>query len=68
MEHVAILPDRISPAVVQPMLAARGNAALIDVLRAAREWQVEEKYAINAGSEFPSSPEISASRSVELAI
>jgi hypothetical protein len=68
MEHVAILPDRISPAVVHPMLVAWGKAALMEALSAAREWQVEAKYAINAGLGFPRSAEISPSRSVELAI
>jgi hypothetical protein len=68
MEHVAILPDRISPAVVQPIAAARGKAVRMEELSAAREWQVDAKYVINAGSEFPRSPEITASRSVELAI
>ena len=36
MEHVAILPDEISPAVVQPMLAARGKAAFMAALNEAR--------------------------------
>ena len=68
MEHVAILPDDISPAVVQPMLAARGKAAFMAALSAAREWQVEAKYTTTAGSTFPRSPEISASCSVEFEI
>jgi hypothetical protein len=68
MEHVAILPDEISPAVVQPMLAAPGKAAFMEVLSAAREWHVEAKYTTTAGSTFPRNPEISASRSVALAI
>ena len=68
IEHVAILPDEISPAVVQPMLAARGKAAFIAALNEAREWQVEAKYTTTAGSAFPRSPEISASCSVEFEI
>jgi len=68
MEHVVILPDESSPAVVQPMLAARGKAAFMEALSAAREWHVEAKYTTTAGSVFPRSPEISASCSVELEI
>jgi hypothetical protein len=50
------------------MLAARGKAAFMEVLRAAREWQVEAKYTTIAGSTFPRSPEINASASVEFEI
>ena len=60
MEHVVILPEEISPAVVQPMLVARGKAAFIEALSAARGWHVEAKYTTTAGSPFPRSPEISA--------
>jgi hypothetical protein len=68
MEHVAILPDEISPAVVQPMLAALGKTAFMEALSAAREWHVEAKYTRSAGSTLPRSAEISASGSVELEI
>lgn len=68
MEHVAILPDEISPAVVHPMLAARGKASFIAALSAAREWQVEAKYTTTAGSTSPRSPEIRAPFPVELQI
>jgi len=61
MEHVAILPDEISPAVVQPMQAARGKAAFMAALSPAREWHVDAKYTTNAGSTFPRSLEIAHS-------